>query len=89
MVSILRDRIPLTENRKNRLAKQRFYNLEEVQTTFKNWFDIDMCAGIKADECHFVGLMFHRRHVYEHSPPYTFFLLNGDMELHRNRHIFI
>ena len=23
------------------------------------------------------------------SPPYTFFLLNGDMELYRNRHIFI
>ena len=23
------------------------------------------------------------------SPPYTFFLLNGDMELHRNRHLFI
>ena len=25
----------------------------------------------------------------EISPPYTFFLLNGDMELHRNRHLFI
>jgi len=24
-----------------------------------------------------------------YSPPYTFFLLNGDMELHRNRHLFI
>jgi len=23
------------------------------------------------------------------SPPYTFFLLNGDMELYRNRHFFI
>jgi hypothetical protein len=23
------------------------------------------------------------------SSPYTFFLLNGDMELHRNRHLFI
>jgi ABC-type uncharacterized transport system substrate-binding protein len=23
------------------------------------------------------------------SPPYTFFLLNGDMELYRNRHLFI
>lgn len=22
-------------------------------------------------------------------PPYTFFLLNGDMELHRNRYIFV
>jgi hypothetical protein len=25
----------------------------------------------------------------EHSPPYTFFLLNGDMELYRNRHLFV
>ena len=24
-----------------------------------------------------------------HSSPYTFFLLNGDMELYRNRHFFI
>ncbi len=23
------------------------------------------------------------------SPPYTFFLLNGDMELNRNRHLFV
>jgi hypothetical protein len=23
------------------------------------------------------------------SPPYTFFLLNGDMELHRNRQLFV
>ena len=25
----------------------------------------------------------------QHSPPYTFFLLNGDMELHRNRQFFV
>jgi hypothetical protein len=28
-------------------------------------------------------------HRYAVSPPYTFFLLNGDMELYRNRHFFI
>jgi len=61
------DRIPLTERRRNRLTKQRFYDLEEVRTTFKNWFDIDVCAGMKADESRFVALMFHRRHVYEHN----------------------
>jgi hypothetical protein len=27
--------------------------------------------------------------ISKNSPPYTFFLLNGDMELHRNRHLFI
>jgi diamine N-acetyltransferase len=26
---------------------------------------------------------------FQHSPPYTFFLLNGDMELYRNRHLFV
>ena len=25
----------------------------------------------------------------KHSPPYTFFLLNGDMELHRDRQLFV
>jgi len=61
------DRVPLTERRKNRLTKQRFYDLEEVRTTFKNWFDIDVYAGMKADEWRFVARMFHRRHVYEHN----------------------
>lgn len=59
--------VPMTERRKNRLSKQRFYNLEEVRTTFKDWFDIDICAGMNATECHAVALMFHRRHVYEHN----------------------
>ena len=35
--------------------------------TFKNYFDIDVCAGMKEDESAFVALMFHRRHVYEHN----------------------
>jgi hypothetical protein len=61
------NRIPLTERRRNRLTKQRFYDLEEVRATFTNWFDIDMCAGMKADAYHFVARMFHRRHVYEHN----------------------
>jgi hypothetical protein len=60
-------RVPLTERRKNRLLKKRFHDLEEVRTTFQNWFDIDVCAGMKADERHFVEIMFHRRHVYEHN----------------------
>jgi hypothetical protein len=59
--------VPLTQRRKNRLLKQRFYYLEEVRTTLKNWFDIDVCSGMNADECFFVTLMFFRRHVYEHN----------------------
>ena len=37
----------------------------------------------------------NRSKVYEYnllmlsSPPYTFFLLNGDMEFYRDRHLFI
>ena len=30
-----------------------------------------------------------KNHYPGSSSPYTFFLLNGDMELHRNRHLFI
>ncbi len=59
--------VPLTKLRKNRLSKQRFYDLDEVRKTFKSWFDIDMCAGMQEDECRFVARMFYRRHVYEHN----------------------
>ena len=59
--------IPLTERRKRRLSTQRFHNLQEVRETLKNWFDIDVCAAMKEDECRAAALMFHRRHVYEHN----------------------
>ena len=60
-------RVPMTEPRKNRLSKQRFHDLKEVCETFKNWFDIDLCAGMNAAEFESVVLMFYRRHVYEHN----------------------
>lgn len=63
----LAEMVPLMERRKNRLLKQRFHNLEELRKTFGDWFDIDVCAGMKDDECRFVALMFFRRHVYEHN----------------------
>lgn len=63
----LAEMVPLTERRKNRLLKQRFHNLEELRKTFREWFDIDVCAGMKDDECRSVALMFFRRHVYEHN----------------------
>ncbi len=59
--------VPMTERRKKRLLKQRFHNLEEIRSTFKSWFDINVCGGMKDEECRFVELMFHRRHVYEHN----------------------
>lgn len=63
----LAEHVPMTEQRKNRLLKQRFHNLVELHETFKNWFDIDVCAGMKEDEFRFVTTKFHRRHVYEHN----------------------
>ena len=59
--------VPLTEHRMRRLSTQSFHDLKEVRTTFKDWFDIDVCAGMKEDECRVVELMFYRRHVYEHN----------------------
>jgi hypothetical protein len=59
--------VPLTKARQNRLSKQRFYDLDEVQTTLKDWFDIDIFAGMKEEERRLVARMFHRRHVYEHN----------------------
>jgi len=59
--------VPLTKGRINRLTKQRFHELADARTLFRNWFDIDLCAGMKDAECQSVELMFHRRHVYEHN----------------------
>ena len=63
----LAEMVPLTGRRMDRLSKQRFHNLKEVRATFKEWFDIDIRAGMKEDEWRFAILMFHRRHVYEHN----------------------
>ncbi len=59
--------VPLTDARVNRLTRQRFHDLTDARTIFKNWFDIDLCAGMQNAECRDVELMFHRRHVYEHN----------------------
>jgi len=37
--------VPLTERRRYRLLTQSFHNLAEIRATFKNWFDIDVCAA--------------------------------------------
>jgi hypothetical protein len=63
----LTNMVPMTERRKKRLLTQRFHNLEDVCKIFKDWFDIDISAGIKADEFRLATVMFHRRHVYEHN----------------------
>lgn len=63
----LAEMVPLTARRKNRLLKQRFHNLEELRDTFNKWFDIDVCANLKDEECKLVALLLHRRHIYEYN----------------------
>jgi hypothetical protein len=59
--------VPMTERRKDRLQNHSFHNLTELRATFLNWLDIDVCAGMKEDECRSVSTMFYRRHLYEHN----------------------
>jgi hypothetical protein len=63
----LSEHVPVTERRANRLTKQRFHDLREVQRTFNAWFDIDICEGMKDVEVSQASLMFFRRHIYEHN----------------------
>lgn len=59
--------IPMTERRRQRLQTQSFHDLKDMRATFNDWFDIDVCLGMKEVECRYVEIMFHRRHVYEHN----------------------
>lgn len=63
----LAEQVPMTARRVNRLTKHSFHNLDEVQGFLRDWFDIDICAGIKGAEVAEVKLMFCRRHIYEHN----------------------
>jgi hypothetical protein len=63
----LSQHVPMTEGRANRLTKQRFHDLREVQRIFSAWFDIDICEGMKDVEVSQASLMFFRRHIYEHN----------------------
>src|SRR5262245_57386317 len=58
----------------NTTALLAIFSVDRI--TIYNWFDAweaQHCAGL----------------YDKNSSPYTFFLLNGDMELYRNRHLFI
>ena len=63
----LAKRVRMTARRKKRLEKQRFHDLAEVREIFAQWFDVDVCAGMKEPEYAAAVRMFQRRHVYEHS----------------------
>jgi len=86
----LAEMVPLTEGRKRRLLSQRFHDLEKVRIQFKDWFDIDVCAGMKQDECDFAAKMFHRRHVYEHNGgevDQMYLDVSGDTTVRLKQHI--
>jgi hypothetical protein len=63
----LSEHVPMTGRRANRLKKQRFQDLSAVRQIFAEWFDIDICAGMKDGEVAQARLMFFRRHIYEHN----------------------
>jgi hypothetical protein len=66
-VKQLVQRVPLTPARRNRLENRRFHDLKFVAGELKETFDIQILEGFDPDEVGFATLMFHRRHVYEHS----------------------
>lgn len=60
-------RFPMTESRRQRLLTQAFHDLNDIRSAFRDWFDIEVCAGLKEAECRDAELKFYRRHVYEHN----------------------
>jgi len=63
----LADQVPMTHRRLSRLKQRSFHDLDEVRAIFREWFDIELCAGMKDAEVANVKLMFFRRHIYEHN----------------------
>ena len=63
----LAEQVPMTDRRISRLTKSRFHGLDDTQKIFRDWFDIDICEGIKDAEISRIKLMFYRRHIYEHN----------------------
>lgn len=61
------ERVPLTPERKARMANRLFHDLSRVAVDFREVFGIDILSGIDEGEVTFGKLMFHRRHVYEHN----------------------
>ena len=57
----------MTQARKNRLQAARFHNLAAVTAELRGTFDINIMAGVSAEDEKFGALMFYRRHVYEHN----------------------
>jgi len=57
--------VPMKKSRRAKVQDLLFHNLDRVDEVMKSAFDINLLQGLNADR-NFVGMMFHRRHVYEH-----------------------
>lgn len=58
--------VPMTRKRLDRLRK-RFHDFEDVTSTLKTFFDIDIGKDVRPEDLAFIALEFHRRHVFEHN----------------------
>lgn len=63
----LAELVPMTKRRKSRLVGHSFHDMGEVRSIFRDWFDIDVGAGLKESEIQAMDRMFNRRHLYEHN----------------------
>jgi hypothetical protein len=63
----LSTQVPMTSRRITRLTKYSFHDLDEIRSLMRDWFDIDICAGIKESDINQARVMFYRRHLYEHN----------------------
>jgi hypothetical protein len=52
-------RFPMTDRRRQRLLTQAFHDLDDIRSTLRDWFDIDVCAGMKEAECRDVEVKFY------------------------------
>jgi hypothetical protein len=59
--------VPLSRRRQNKLKERSYHNPASVAEDLEAAFDFDMLTGIDESTRRFVGLMFARRHVYEHN----------------------
>ena len=66
LVGQLCERVPMTETRRNRLARMLFHDIDGKADEVKAAFDIELFGGIDSDAQAFLRMMFHRRHVFEH-----------------------
>jgi hypothetical protein len=63
----LLDGVPLSARRRKLLERVLFHDLKARAGDLKTIFDVDVLAGLSAEDVTFAVMMFERRHVYEHN----------------------